>query len=40
MTIKKILVEPNRLLREVSQPVKKINKEIQRLMDDMLETMY
>ena len=40
MTIKKILVEPNRLLREVSQPVKKINKEIQRLMDDMVETMY
>ena len=40
MTIKKILIEPNRLLRKVSQPVKKINKEIQRLMDDMLETMY
>ena len=40
MTIKKILIEPNRLLREVSKPVKKINKEIQRLMDDMLETMY
>ena len=40
MTIKKILVEPNKLLRKVSQPVKEVNKEIQRLMDDMLETMY
>ena len=40
MTIKKILVEPNKLLRKVSQPVKEVTKEIQRLMDDMLETMY
>ena len=40
MTIKKILVEPNKLLRRVSQPVKEVTKEIQRLMDDMLETMY
>ena len=28
MAIKKILVEPNKLLRKVSQPVKEINKEI------------
>ena len=40
MTIKKILVEPNKILRKVSQPVKEVTKEIQRLMDDMLETMY
>ena len=40
MAIKKILVEPNKLLRKVSKPVKEINKEIQSLMDDMLETMY
>ena len=40
MTIKKILVEPNKLLRQVSQPVDEVNKEIQKLMDDMLETMY
>ena len=40
MAIKKILVEPNKLLRKVSQPVKEINKEIKSLMDDMLETMY
>ena len=40
MAIKKILVEPNKLLRQVSQPVDEVNKEIQKLMDDMLETMY
>ena len=40
MTVKKILVEPNKLLREVSIPIKEVNKEIQLLMDDMLETMY
>jgi len=40
MTIKKILVEPNKLLRKVSRPVKEVTKEIQSLMDDMLETMY
>jgi len=40
MAIKKILVEPNKLLRQVSQPVAKVNKQIQKLMDDMLETMY
>ena len=40
MAIKKILVEPNKLLRQVSQPVKEVNKQIQKLMDDMLETMY
>ena len=40
MAIKKILVEPNKLLRKVSQPVKEVNKEIQNIMDDMLETMY
>ena len=40
MAIKKILIEPNKILRQVSQPVNKVNKEIQSLMDDMLETMY
>jgi len=40
MTVKKILVEPNKLLRQVSRPIKEVNKEIQSLMDDMLETMY
>ena len=40
MAIKKILIEPNKLLRQISQPVNKVNKEIQSIMDDMLETMY
>ena len=40
MTIKKILIEPNKILRQVSQPVIEVNKEIQSLLDDMLETMY
>ena len=40
MTIKTILKEPNKLLRQVSLPVKKVGKEEQNLMDDMLETMY
>ena len=40
MAIKTILTEPNKILRQKSLPVEKINKEIQTLMDDMLETMY
>ena len=40
MALKTILTEPNKILRKKSLPVKKINKEIQILMDDMLETMY
>ena len=40
MAIKKILIEPNKLLRQISQPVDEVNKEIQSVMDDMLETMY
>ena len=40
MTVKTILTEPNKLLRQISQPVDKVGKEEQKLMDDMLETMY
>ena len=40
MGIKKILIEPNKILRQVSQPVIEVNKETQKLLDDMLETMY
>tara|TARA_B100000214_G_scaffold39507_1_gene24769 strand:+ start:7 stop:531 length:525 start_codon:yes stop_codon:yes gene_type:complete len=40
MTVKNILTEPNKILRQVSLPVEKIGKEEQVLMDDMLETMY
>ena len=40
MTIKQILTEPDKILRQVSQPVEKVDKDLQILMDDMLETMY
>ncbi len=40
MTIKTILTEPNKVLRQVSLPVKKVGKEEQILMNDMIETMY
>ena len=40
MTVKNILTEPNKILRQISLPVEKVGKEEQALMDDMLETMY
>ena len=40
MTVKTILTEPNKLLRQISKPVENVGKEEQKLMDDMLETMY
>ena len=40
MTIKTIITEPNQKLREISKPVEKVGIEEQKLMDDMLETMY
>ena len=40
MTIKVILTEPNKILRQVSKPVEIVGKEEQNLMDDMIETMY
>jgi peptide deformylase len=40
MTIRTILTEPNKILRQISQPVESVGKEEQLLMDDMLETMY
>tara|TARA_B100000029_G_scaffold451236_1_gene475696 strand:- start:11 stop:535 length:525 start_codon:yes stop_codon:yes gene_type:complete len=40
MAIKKILTEPNKILRQISLPVEKVGNEERKLMDDMLETMY
>ena len=40
MTVKKILTEPNKLLRLVSKSVDKVSNEERTLMDDMLDTMY
>jgi peptide deformylase len=40
MSIKKILTEPDKILRQVSKPVEEVGKYEQSLMDDMLDTMY
>ena len=40
MAVKQILTEPNKILRQISKPVANVGKEEQKLMDDMLETMY
>ena len=40
MAIREILVVPNPVLKQVSQPVAKVDDELRALMDDMLETMY
>ena len=40
MSIKTIITEPNKILRQISTPVKNVGKDEQSLMDDMLETMY
>ena len=40
MTIRKILTEPNKILREKSLRVENVDKDIQQLMNDMLETLY
>ena len=40
MTIRKILTEPDKFLRQISKTVLKVTDEERRLMDDMLETMY
>jgi peptide deformylase len=40
MSVKKILTEPNKLLRQVSKSVDRVGDNERKLMDDMLETMY
>ena len=40
MSVKIILTEPNKILRQVSSSVKKVGDEERALMDDMLDTMY
>ena len=40
MSVRTILIEPNKLLRQVSNSVDKVGDEERRLMDDMLDTMY
>ena len=40
MAIKPIITEPNKILRRKSVEVESVGKEEQKLMDDMLDTMY
>ena len=40
MALKEILTEPNEILRQKSASVEKVDSDLQKLMDDMLETMY
>jgi len=40
MALRQILTEPNKILREKSLFVEKIDEGLQKLMNDMLETMY
>ena len=40
MSVKTILIEPNKLLRQVSKSVDKVGDDERLLMDDMLDTMY
>ena len=40
MAVKTILTEPNKILRQISKLVDQVGKEEQKLMDDMLDTMY
>ena len=40
MTIREILTEPNPILRQKSLSVESVDGDLQKIMDDMLETMY
>lgn len=40
MAVLPIIVAPDPRLKRVAKPVKKVDAEVRRLMDDMLETMY
>ncbi len=40
MALREILVVPDPILKQVSQPVEKVDDALRALMDDMLETMY
>ena len=40
MSKKNIIIEPDPILRKKSQPLEKVDNELRKLLDDMLETMY
>ncbi len=40
MTKKKILIEPDPILRKKCEPLQSVNSDVKKLMDEMLDTMY
>ena len=40
MSVKTILIEPDKILRKISEPVAEVGTEEQKLMNDMIDTMY
>ncbi|MDR7143563.1 peptide deformylase [Rhizobium sp. BE258] len=40
MTIKPLIILPDPVLRQASKPIERVDGELKRLADDMLETMY
>ncbi|EJT02964.1 peptide deformylase [Rhizobium sp. CCGE 510] len=40
MTIKPLIILPDPVLRQSSKPIERVDADLQRLADDMLETMY
>ncbi len=40
MSLRKILIEPDIILRKKSEALEKVDDELRKLLDDMLETMY
>ena len=40
MSKKKIVIEPDPILRKKSKPLENVDTDLKKLMDDMLETMY
>ncbi len=40
MSVLQVLHIPDEWLRKVAKPVEEVNAEIQRIVDDMFETMY
>ena len=40
MTVKKILIEPDPILRKKCKSLENVNDEVRKLMKDMIETMY
>jgi len=40
MTIKPLIILPDPILRQLSKPIERVDADLQRLADDMLETMY